>query len=589
MHLKYLKLIIRERFYLIWAAIVSCIMLTATLLLPRYMAQWDYIFNFTAFVNYYGLSLTVLSLFAGLSGCYVAKRPLHYDAYLVGRSTAVGCNLLAMFLILFSTSWIPIAISLAACLAYPTLPAIWLSGIGVLLGNSLVALLFSMSFGYFIGTRVAAKAAYLLVIIFAFVVTPLPSELFWSTPVLKDVAYLLNSTFQELSTMRYESFGFRFDAHAFWHAIFFLAAAFLLFVCAKTTGVRNRQDKRRHAALVAAAILALPFSFSMYQQSQPIRPFSKVTELNQLEKLYYPSASDNNAIVVQYYKMSLDLRGQFKNEVEIVLETSLPQITFWLDEGFSVAEMTLNGDGSTPARQGDLLTVELPSKGKQTLRMHYGGNICYVSELNGLLFMERKAGAFDMLFAWYPKLCTVNNPIPFRISVVADNNYISNFTDHTVVTARGRREFTGEYNDLYLVKGYIETVELDGTKITLPVQLARNYKSAKQQAFFRNELVWLVQEKESYVVTPEPILTQEQQEELRSLLLVDSLSDEEFARRLKAQEDIWARIAEKAQVIPTKPIDRIVYMPPFYNSAALGYLADGHALIVSEAFLGTKY
>jgi len=310
--------------------------------------------------------------------------------------------------------------------------------------------------------------------------------------------------------------------------------------------------------------------------------------------------------------MSLDIRRKFHNSATIIFETSLPEISFWLDEGFTVEHIALNGKNVEPRwkddlldslallnkeeqkmvkayygqlleRRGDTAIITLPSSGKQVLEIDYGGSIFYETNMRNKTFMGPKAGGFDMLFAWYPKLCEVANPIPFNISVVSDNNYISNFTNHEVVKTREKTTFIGDFTpNLFLLKGYIDTIPVDGIKMTVPAQLAINQNKLKTKQFLSD----LRAECSAYSfgVTPETVASTTLRREL-SVIIRRNLSVEKKSLLFKG---FWDRMMGNPVEAP-EPIKHIIITPPFYNSIFVDYLSEGRVPMIREDMLNTKF
>ena len=216
------------------------------------------------------------------------------------------------------------------------------------------------------------------------------------------------------------------------------------------------RHKKLPAALLAALLLAQAGSISAWFMLYP-RHYA-------YEEKLFPTAAAEQAASIRSYRGSLKLSefSQFACEVEL-LPAGAQTVTFRLDAGLDVTEVTGDGQALPYTREGEYVTVELPQGASDPVRLsfRYAGRIYYVSNISSVnIYSSLNGAALPPLLAFLPVIDGDDTEKSYQLDVQAHNTVVSNLDVRE--TGRHRYELTGEARTCCIFSGYFSEYEENG-------------------------------------------------------------------------------------------------------------------------------
>ena len=203
------------------------------------------------------------------------------------------------------------------------------------------------------------------------------------------------------------------------------------------------------------------------------------TNLDHEEKInLYENEGTTLDYAITQMDMDLYLGEQIKNECRITIRKSQTTsfIRLKLDEVFN-ATAYLSGkdpvlDGSMmQARDDDYLYIYTPYElyPEDTLKItiSYEGRLNYQNSLYSKTFYStEESSCLHHQFAWYPQIVENNDPIDFKVTVHANNPFVSNLTGGKLITDRVYTA-NASLKQVYLLSGYFTEMTVDGYNCVL--------------------------------------------------------------------------------------------------------------------------
>lgn len=562
--LQELKLLFRS----LWCLLLYLPILLLTVLLFFFIADT----SASTFMNHTGYLLLYLCVFSPVLGVYVAQEIHELEMSMSAPSQVLFCKFMACLLFCTSAILFPFTIIFAICLIGALPLGLVVNYIVFLFVSWITTSFFFICLGFFIGRVLKKRKAYPLTLLVSIITSPFLQnfivEIFYDArfyPLPVALLNLLNIPFDEPYYTKYISYGMKLDANFYLSQLFYLILGLVL-LCGVFLILPTLKKKAHMTGVISGGVIILCLvCFGVYQTSPIIYDFRQDYETrtfaDKIDVLMQTPFVDNISVVA--YKMDVHLRSAFENNCTVIVQNNgLTQyqddLVFKLDESLQVSKVLLDGAELSFSREGNRLAlhqIDLSPRQTGEIQLSYHGHIRVTDLLHNDTIVCSDNGAYlPELFAWYPKLNTAPALKTFQVTVQAKHALASNLSNHQALKGEDTYYLEGTKEDIYLFSGYIDTIEVNGLPVTLPIEYARRPALRKKLARYVDGMLdgtFTPPKEYFYFYSSNPDLTQ------RENFLTDQ---------------------ERTQI-------RSLIMIPFsYNGVGQGYFYDG-AIIDSEANL----
>ena len=570
-NIMFLKNQLKQSYKSFWLIGIFVIMILVTFLKPFQLSTHGYHFDIVVFSREYEFSLVVLTGIAVLYGIYSIQKPKEYDFYLTNQTLLPLNRFLNCFLFLISTFLIPFIFSVIGFIIYPTQLTILFNCLLHIFLCTILSIALPLAIGFFIGSFVKTKTSYILGLLPIIFLTPFALQFTGNliylpkTSIIYKVLESLIIAYQNPNTVSISAFLNIMNLTYFVSKLLFIVLSIFFLAL-----VVLQCSKRKSALFIM--LISFISLFPIYNFQQSLQPKIIATQGDTYDYIYMRDDLENDSIKINSYKMDLNITSGIINNCTVKLNSSKSKIDFYLDPSFSINLISLNNKMIAYKKNGDIITIEVPKNEDISIIFDYTGKINYVDDLNSKIFMQRKAGYLPEYYIWYPKIITTNYFCNYDVKIKSDNTFVSNLAQN-VSYKKGTYSFSANIRDIYIMKGYIDTVSIDGVKVTLPQNIADISNKNTVKEALKN--IMINQHKHTEKNSP--------------IQLFSPFEDLNF----ETSEETEKYLKEKFYYYNEK-YDKCVFLTPFYNRAILNYWIDQSTICLSEPLLllsenGTLY
>jgi len=438
-----------------------------------------------------------------LLGAYLHQSISEYELSLFPKIQILTCKLVAGFLFCFSALVFPLSFLIYTFLAGHIALDLFSNYLFFLVGSWFMQSIFLLIVGGVIGViKVKKGLAYALAFFASLIVSPFFQNFIiaifheWEHNRLAMMTLnLLNISFEENFRERYLSYGVISNnefAYSFAFYVFFGLLMILLYYFVSIT--LKKRTRTISGILAFLSFLALCMFGTLYYQLAPVihdfTPYYHYYEERPLRgKIDVLFEERDDPLIISKYDMDITMKTRFKNSCTLIIDNpsdlySTDEIELKLDSCFDIDGISMGGFSVDYKRNSNyimLLNTKIKAKEQIIITITYSGRIDYVDYLHARsFFCTDNAAYLPELFSWYPKLIGTDNEKEFNVKVNANNNLVSNLSDHKAIPKASNLILQGTRKDIYLFTGYIETAQLGNKAFTMPQEYVRNMKGVEK-------------------------------------------------------------------------------------------------------------
>ena len=424
-----------------------------------------------------------LCIFAVVYGVYTAHQISDYERTVVPNNQLLLTKWLSAFLYSFSGFLVPILLmAISWVVSHASFAFLWnLFSYQIL--HWVLQSFFFTSLGFFLGCCIHHIVIYLVGFAVVVVTSPfmqlnIPED--WQTLQEQN---LLNMLCDNTTYIQHGAYGFSLDRQFWYSFLVYLclgAALFLLTWLLFGHFVSLRPQLALGASALIVSICVYPLA-EAYLRWEPQHLPVSITMEEVVDKL---NNTHKNPVVeglrVTSYDMDVSVGKALTNSCTLVVENTRNtdfsgELPFKLDESFQVQSLQSSGKDIPYLQRGDQLLLAdctIPAQGSVEFHILYEGTPYYWGRFhNKDIFVERGKAQLPFFFAWYPKLETGGNVSTYALQIDTQYPLVTNLTQDRAVD-KGEHTLSGSAQDLYVLVGYFDTVEVGDFQVTAPTYYA---------------------------------------------------------------------------------------------------------------------